>query len=94
VDGFDLDVHVFSSNKNPANGGAVVEINLEKRELSFRWARAAVSGFPRHVANGSILVSKKSECSADSFAEHADAGAQLNSGKYSHAIRAPSKGPL
>jgi hypothetical protein len=38
-------------------------------------------GFPFDVSDGVVFVSKKLECSADALAEHADSGAQVDSGK-------------
>ena len=36
------------------------------------------SGFPLHVANGSMLDAEKLECGADSLSKHADSGAKLD----------------
>ena len=36
------------------------------------------SGFPLHVANGSVLDAEKLECGADSLSKHADSGAKLD----------------
>ena len=36
------------------------------------------SGFPFHVANGSVLNAEKLECGADSFSKHADSGAEFD----------------
>lgn len=36
------------------------------------------SGFPLHVANGAVLVSKKLKCGAGSFSEHSDASADFD----------------
>src|SRR5450830_722741 len=35
-------------------------------------------GFPLHVANGSVLDPKMSECGADTFSEHADTGTKFD----------------
>lgn len=36
------------------------------------------SGFPLHVANGSVLDAEKLECGADSLSKHADSGAEFD----------------
>ena len=36
------------------------------------------SGFPLHVANGSVLDAEKLECGAHAFSEHADSGAKFD----------------
>jgi len=44
----------------------------KRDKLSGGWS------FPFHVKNGSVLDSKKSECGAEAFPEHADAGAEFD----------------
>ncbi len=49
-------------------------------------------GFPLHVANGSVLDAKMSECGADAFSEHADTGTKFD-GIKSHIEFPPHSEP-